>query len=183
MFFQCRLCLTPVIFPVISATPHSPPSPTNMAEYSLSSDVIYYQGVLEIASHIQRVFSKWSLQRILIGWPWMGNTASKAECGEGYWAWRIWRGVTRLSVWFAGKTRMDCGSSEERSRLHFTLFSTKKDLLYTWELIKKDSNTRNTCTLKTIKLWSEQCRKHLMKWSVWRWREVRFYRIGHFNVD
>ena len=67
MFFQCRLCLTPVIFPVISATPHSPLSPTNMAEYSLSSGVIYYQGVLEIASHMQRVFSKWSLQRILIG--------------------------------------------------------------------------------------------------------------------
>lgn len=28
-------------------------------------------------------------------------------------------------------------------------FPLKKDLLYTW---KKDSNTRNTCTLKTIKL-------------------------------
>ena len=27
-------------------------------------------------------------------------------------------------------------------------FSLKKDLLYSWELIKKDSNTRNKCTLK-----------------------------------
>ena len=52
----------------------------------------------------------------------MGNTASKPECGEGYWAWCFWRGITWNGAGFTREIRMDFSGSKEHCRSSFATF-------------------------------------------------------------